>query len=128
VFNPADGSLVEAIATTPLRGSGNHRPGGVRAANVADGAELLRIMKPGRQLVRAETSFSAPFYARAQTHVHLEYWLRKLLEGTGQDFNSLLRCNQNELVTALAAQLDSIETLKWRGVELLWGRPPAETR
>ena len=101
---------------------------GQAVAHAADwareGAELLRIMKPGRRLVLAEIAFSDTFYARTHADVHLEYWLRKMLEGMGQSLDSLVRWNQPELTAALGSQLEGMETFEWRGVELLWGRKP----
>lgn len=90
-----------------------------------EGRELLRVMKPGRRIVLAEIAFSDTFYARAHADVHLEYWLRKMLEGMGHDFDGLVRWNQPELVAALGPVLEGLETFEWRGVELLWGRKPA---
>ena len=89
-----------------------------------EGGELLRVMKPGRRIVLAEIAFSDTFYARAAIDVHLEYWLRKLLEGIGQDFDSLVRWNQDEIMRAFGPRLQEPQAFEWRGVELLWGRKP----
>lgn len=90
----------------------------------ATGAELLRVMKSGRRLVIAEIAFSSTFQARAANDVHLEYWLRKLVEGMGYTDEVLLHWDLRDLEAALGPQLDDVETFEWRGVELLWGRKP----
>ncbi len=89
-----------------------------------EGAELLRVLRPGRPLVLAEIMFSDVFFSRAQADVHLEYWVRKLLEGIGESFETLVGYGQDELVAALGSGLDRLQTFEWRGVELLWGRKP----
>lgn len=88
------------------------------------GAELLRVMKPGRRLVFAEITFSSMFRHRAAADVHLDYWLRKLLDGMGHSYDALVHWDVDDLEAALAPLLDDIETFEWRGVELLWGRKP----
>ena len=86
--------------------------------------ELLRVMRSGRRLVLAEISMSDTFQLRAQADVHLEYWVSKMLEGMGMDFDALASWTQQELIDALDPLLDGLETFEWRGVELLWGRKP----
>ena len=90
----------------------------------ASGAQLLRVMTSGRQLVIAEISFSSTFLRRAQTDVHLEYWLQKMIEGMGQSWELLVHWDLPDLEAALAPLLDDTTTFEWRGVELLWGRKP----
>jgi ubiquinone/menaquinone biosynthesis C-methylase UbiE len=89
-----------------------------------EGAEMLRIMKPGRRLVLAEISLGATTFSRAHADVHLEYWLRKTLEGMQIAFDGLVSWDLNHLSETLKPQLNSITTFEWRGVELLWGRKP----
>lgn len=91
-----------------------------------EGAELLRVLKPGRPIVLAEIMFAGAFFTRARADVHLEYWVRKMLEGIGETFDTLVGYDQDELVAALGPQLEGLETFAWRGVELLWGRKPEE--
>jgi ubiquinone/menaquinone biosynthesis C-methylase UbiE len=89
-----------------------------------EGAELLRVLKSGRPLVLAEISFADNFYARVAADVHLEYWVRKLMEGVAHDFRGLPYWNLETVAESLADQLDGLETFEWRGVDLLWGRKP----
>jgi SAM-dependent methyltransferase len=88
------------------------------------GRELLRVMKSGRRLVLGEIAFSSTFSARSRADVHLEYWVRKLVEGMEQPLGTLVHWDLDDLVAALRPQLDGLETFEWRGVELLWGRKP----
>lgn len=89
-----------------------------------EGAELLRVMKPGRRIVLGEISFSETFYSRVQADVHIEYWVRKLMEGMGDPFDGLPYWNLTDVADAFAGLLDDLETFEWRGVDLLWGRKP----
>jgi ubiquinone/menaquinone biosynthesis C-methylase UbiE len=89
-----------------------------------EGQELLRVMHIGRRLVLAEISFSQTFYARLHTDVHLEYWVRKLMEGLGDSLEELPYWNLADVERTLSGHLDDIETFEWRGVDLLWGRKP----
>ncbi len=90
----------------------------------ATGRDLLRVLKPGCRLVLGEISFSSTFLTRARADVHLEYWLRKLVEGMGETLEILVHWDLEQLVSALEPQLIGLETFEWRGVELLWGSKP----
>jgi hypothetical protein len=90
-----------------------------------EGRELLRVLRAGRRMVMAEISFSETFYARVQADVHLEYWVRKLMEGIGESFEALPYWNLVDVAAALDGALDELDTFEWRGVDLLWGRKPA---
>jgi SAM-dependent methyltransferase len=90
-----------------------------------EGAEMLRVMKPGRPLVLAEMVITGErFKQRALADVHVEYWLRKMLEGMGLPFDALDYWSFRDVVDGLTPQLEELETFEWRGVELLWGRKP----
>ncbi len=90
-----------------------------------EGRELLRVMKSGRRIVLAEISMSDTFRMRAAADVHLQYWVRKLLEGMGMpEFDDLANWPQQALIDAFRPLLPDLETFEWRGVELLWGRKP----
>ncbi len=42
------------------------------------GAELLRVMKPGRTIMLAEITFSPDMVMKAGLDLHIEYWMDKL--------------------------------------------------
>lgn len=90
-----------------------------------EGAELLRIMKPGRQAVLAEIAFGTSFYERVAADLHIEYIFEKLSEGMGRPFwDHLPGWEIGEVQAQLAPLMDDIEVFRWRGVDLLWGRKP----
>lgn len=90
-----------------------------------EGGELMRVLRPGRRIVMAEISFSETFHGRVQTDVHLEYWVRKMLEGLGETLEHLPYWNLDDVAAALHGIADEVETFEWRGVDVLWGRRPA---
>ena len=59
-----------------------------------EGTELLRVLRSGRRMVLAELSFSKT------------------------------SCWNLEDVAAPRDAMDDLETIDWRGVDLLWGRRP----
>ena len=89
-----------------------------------EGRELVRVTRPGRRIVLAEIAFSETFHARVQTDVHIEYWVRKLLEGIGDKLEELPYWNLDDVAAALTDIVEELETFEWRGVDLLWGRTP----
>jgi SAM-dependent methyltransferase len=89
-----------------------------------EGAELTRILKPGRKLVLGEIAFGVSFHERVAADVHIEYYFEKLFDGLGLPF--YLPCWEIEEVRELlAGTVEDIETFRWRGVDLLWGRKPS---
>ncbi|OGA20662.1 MAG: hypothetical protein A3I01_03900 [Betaproteobacteria bacterium RIFCSPLOWO2_02_FULL_65_24] len=93
------------------------------------GAELLRILKPGRRLMLAEVYiFGAPFWARLETDLHLQYWVDKLTHYFPFDIRDTPYYSPQELHQALDDQLEQPEHIEWKGIELFWGRKPAPAR
>lgn len=89
-----------------------------------EGAELLRVMKPGRQIVLAEIAFGTSFYERVAADLHIEYYFEKLFEGIGLPFK-YPGWEISDVSAQLAPLVDDIDVFRWRGVDLLWGRKPA---
>lgn len=87
-----------------------------------DGAELLRVLRPGRRIVLAEIAFSDLFYSRLRTDLHLEYWVTKLMEGIGHPLEQFVFWSLPDLTRAFEGLVEEPETFEWRGVEMLWGR------
>lgn len=88
------------------------------------GIELLRVMKPGRQIVLGEIAFGPPFVDRIRTDVHIEYIFDKLYEGHRRGFEELPYHGTDELLEAFDGLVEDPEAFDWRGVELFWGRKP----
>ncbi len=91
---------------------------------VREGGELLRVMKSGRRIVLSEISFSDTFYSRVHADVHVEYWVRKLMEGMGEELHGLPYWNITDVAAAFYELAKEVETFEWRGVDLLWARKP----
>jgi len=92
------------------------------------GAELLRILRPGRRLLLAEAFiFGAPFWQRMEADLHLVYWVRKLTQYFPPfDPRQTPYYSAEELRDALGDQLDQPEHIEWKGLELFWGRKPVK--
>jgi SAM-dependent methyltransferase len=90
------------------------------------GAELLRILKPGRRLLLAEAFiFGAPFWQRMEADLHLVYWVKKLTQYFPPfDPKQTPYYSAEELHEALDHQLEQPEHIEWKGLELFWGRKP----
>ncbi|HKU84767.1 MAG TPA: methyltransferase domain-containing protein [Casimicrobiaceae bacterium] len=91
-------------------------------------AELLRVMKPGRRIVLAEAAlFGAPFFARRDADVHLQYWVDKLTHHRTLDPKETSYYSAEELHRAFEGLGDDAQNLEWRGIELFWGRKPCSS-
>jgi SAM-dependent methyltransferase len=91
------------------------------------GADMLRVMKPGRRLVLAEVAmFGTPFWPRLETDLHLQYWVDKLSHFRPLPARETAYYSPEELHTALDPLLEAPQNLEWRGLELFWGRKPAK--
>lgn len=89
------------------------------------GAELLRVMKPGRRIVLAEAAlFGGPFWARVEADVHLQYWVDKLTWHRALDPRETSYYSPEELHRAFAGLVEDAGNREWRGIELFWGRKP----
>jgi SAM-dependent methyltransferase len=83
--------------------------------------DLLRVMKPGRRIVLAESVLKGPaFIARINADVHLRQWFDKLLEHTKLD--DIPYWSGEEVRAAFGDRVDSPQLLEWKGIEMFWGR------
>jgi SAM-dependent methyltransferase len=89
-----------------------------------EGTELVRILKPGRQLVLGEISFGTSFKERVAADLHIEYYFEKLFDGIGLPFY-LPSWEIDDVREELTGVIEDVETFSWRGVDLLWGRKPS---
>jgi SAM-dependent methyltransferase len=89
-----------------------------------EGAELVRVLKPGRQIVLGEIAFGVSFHERVAADLHIEYYFEKLFDGIGLPFY-LPAWEISDVREALTGVVDDIDVFRWRGVDLLWGRKPA---
>ncbi len=91
-----------------------------------EGAELVRLMKPGRRLVMAEAQLSGPNFERRVTgDVHIQQWWAKIFASFPFPPLEIPYYSQEELEDAFAGQLEKMQAMEWRGIEMFWGRKPA---
>jgi ubiquinone/menaquinone biosynthesis C-methylase UbiE len=88
------------------------------------GAELLRIMKPGRSLVLAEITFSPKMLMAASLDLHIEYWIEKIFAGVGFNATQFSYYSSADLARAFAGLVNEPGEFVWNGVELFWGTKP----
>ena len=70
--------------------------------------------------------FGAPFWARLDADVHLQYWVNKLAWHRPLDPKETSYYGPEELHAAFAGLVDNPENLEWKGIELFWARKPAQ--
>lgn len=90
------------------------------------GADLIRVLKPGRRLVLAEIFiFGDPFWARMEADLHLTYWVHKMTQYFPPfDPRQTPYYSPQGLHAAFAGLLEQPENIEWKGLELFWGRKP----
>ena len=81
-------------------------------------------MKPGRNLVLAEITFSPKMLMVAGLDLHIEYWIEKIFAGVGFNATEFSYYNSADLHTALDALVIDAGDFVWNGVELFWGTKP----
>lgn len=88
------------------------------------GKELVRIMKPGRNLVLAEITFGPEFTMLASLDMHLEYLLDKLFSRIGFRVEDFPYYSPHDLERAFAGLVLNPGTFLWKGIEVFWGTKP----
>jgi SAM-dependent methyltransferase len=88
------------------------------------GAELLRIMKPGRNLVLAEITFSPKMLMVASLDLHIEYWIEKIFARVGFNATQFSYYSSADLNAAFSGLVAEPGEFVWNGVELFWGTKP----
>jgi ubiquinone/menaquinone biosynthesis C-methylase UbiE len=88
------------------------------------GAELLRIMKPGRTLALAEITFSPKMLTIASMDIHIDYWIEKIFAGVGFNATEFSYYSTRDLQATFAGLIDDPGDFVWNGVELFWGTKP----
>ncbi len=88
------------------------------------GAELLRVMKSGRDLVLAEIAYSPETRMKIELDMHIEYVFDKLLSRVGWKLEEFPYYSLKDLQSAFAGLLRDVDTFVWKGLEVFWGRKP----
>ena len=88
------------------------------------GAEMLRVMKSGRNLVLAEIAYSPETRMKIALDMHIEYIFDKLLSRVGWKLEEFPYYSPQDLEQALAGLLTETASFVWKGIEIFWGRKP----
>lgn len=86
----------------------------------ATGAELLRVMKPGRNILLAEITFKN-INEYAALDLHLEYWLEKMFARVGIPRHEFPYYSPDDLLAAFSGLVTDADVFAWKGLELFWG-------
>ena len=85
----------------------------------ATGKELLRVMKPGRNILLAEITFRN-INELAALDLHLEYWLEKMFARIGIPRYEFPYYSPEELSKAFSGLVKNVNAFDWKGLELFW--------
>jgi len=89
-----------------------------------NGAEMLRVMKSGRNLVLAEIAYSPETRMKIALDMHIEYVFDKLLSRVGWKLDEFPYYSPQDLEQAFAGLLTETHSFVWKGIEIFWGRKP----
>jgi ubiquinone/menaquinone biosynthesis C-methylase UbiE len=89
------------------------------------GAELLRVMKPGRNLVLAEIAYSPETKMKIKLDMHIDYVFQKLLSRVGWSLDDFPYYSPKDLEAAFSGLVEETGSFVWKGVEIFCGRKPA---
>jgi SAM-dependent methyltransferase len=86
------------------------------------GAELVRVLRPGRRIVSAEMCLEGDrFQARVNADMHIRQWYDKIFP-TGR--SEISNYSAEELLAMIGPSVVDGRCMEWRGIELFWGRKP----
>jgi hypothetical protein len=88
------------------------------------GAELLRVMKSGRNIVLAEIAYSPETRKAIALDMHIEYVFDKLLSKVGWRLDEFPYYGPQDLQQAFAGLVREADTFVSKGIEIFWGRKP----
>lgn len=83
------------------------------------GAELARVLRPGRRIVSAEMCLEGErFQMRANADVHIRQWYDKMFP-TGR--SEISNYSGEDLLAMIGPSVTHPNCIEWRGIELFWG-------
>jgi ubiquinone/menaquinone biosynthesis C-methylase UbiE len=88
------------------------------------GAELLRVMKSGRNIVLAEIAYSPETRKAIALDMHIEYVFDKLLSRVGWRLDEFPYYSPQDLRQAFDGMVREADTFVTKGIEIFWGRKP----
>lgn len=84
------------------------------------GAELARVLRPGRRIVAAEMCLEGTrFQSRVDADMHLRQWYDKMFPRGRSDISNY---SGEELHALIGPAVVEAQYMDWRGIELFWGR------
>jgi len=88
------------------------------------GAEMLRVMKRGRNIVLAEIAYSPETRMKIGLDMHIEYVFDKLLSRVGWKVEEFPYYSPQDLALAFKGMVIDPDHFVWKGIEIFWGRKP----
>ena len=88
------------------------------------GAEMLRTMKRGRNVVLAEIAYSPETRMKIELDMHIEYVFEKLLSKVGWKLEEFPYYSPQDLARAFDGLVEDNGSFVWKGIEIFWGRKP----
>jgi ubiquinone/menaquinone biosynthesis C-methylase UbiE len=88
------------------------------------GAEMLRVMKRGRNIVLAEIAYSPETRMKIGLDMHIEYIFDKLLSRVGRKLEEFPYYSPQDLAAAFKGLVIDPDHFVWKGIEIFWGRKP----
>ena len=88
------------------------------------GAEMLRVMKRGRNIVLAEIAYSPETRMKIGLDMHIEYVFDKLLSRVAWRLEEFPYCSPQDLASAFKGLVIDPDYFVWKGIEIFWGRKP----
>jgi len=86
------------------------------------GADLVRVLKPGRRVVFAEAVLGGQlFFQRIKADVHIAQWYAKMFPKS-LDFGNVSNYSGEELLATCGPMLEDPQCMEWHGIEMFWGR------
>jgi ubiquinone/menaquinone biosynthesis C-methylase UbiE len=86
------------------------------------GAEMLRVMKRGRNIVLAEIAYSPETQMKIGLDMHIEYVFDKLLSRVGWTLDQFPYYSPQDLAAAFNGLVTEPDHFVWKGIEMFWGR------
>jgi len=87
------------------------------------GAELVRVLRPGRRIVSAEMCLEGDrFQGKVDSDVHIRQWYDKMFPKGRNDISNY---SGEELLAMIGPSVNGGQCMDWRGIEMFWGRKPA---
>lgn len=97
---------------------------------VEAGQEFLRVLKPGRRIVSAESLIpgGGGLTASIDTDIQVQTWFDRIISPLQVKLSELGAYTAEEIKDAFGDGVERPGTLEWRGVHVFWGRKPLHSQ